>query len=87
MVYFDGPSSHAEYNVSVKQTDQKRDHHIMPNQPELLTPVEAAEVLREPADDFPHEVRNRITLCRCGASSNKPFCDASHISIKYIDDN
>lgn len=25
-----------------------------------------------------YEVRNRVTLCRCGHSSNQPYCDASH---------
>jgi CDGSH-type Zn-finger protein len=33
----------------------------------------------------PHELRNRVTLCRCGASSNKPFCDGSHASLKWKD--
>jgi len=32
------------------------------------------------ADGFAYEIRNRMTLCRCGASSNKPFCDGSHVS-------
>ena len=35
------------------------------------------------ADGFEYEVRNRVTLCRCGASSNKPFCDGSHASVKF----
>ena len=26
-----------------------------------------------------YETRKRITLCRCGKSSNKPFCDGSHL--------
>jgi CDGSH-type Zn-finger protein len=37
------------------------------------------------ADGFAYEVRNRVTLCRCGASNNKPFCDGSHASIKFQD--
>lgn len=30
------------------------------------------------ADGYTYEVRNRVTLCRCGRSSNKPFCDGRH---------
>lgn len=30
------------------------------------------------ADGIIYEVRNRVTLCRCGKSTNKPFCDSSH---------
>ncbi|HYM36099.1 MAG TPA: CDGSH iron-sulfur domain-containing protein [Steroidobacteraceae bacterium] len=37
------------------------------------------------ADGFEYEVRNRVTLCRCGASQNKPFCDGTHASIKFND--
>jgi len=35
------------------------------------------------ADGTTYEVRNRVTLCRCGASQNKPFCDGSHVSIRF----
>jgi CDGSH-type Zn-finger protein len=35
------------------------------------------------ADGFDYEVRNRMTLCRCGASKNKPFCDGAHVSIGF----
>lgn len=34
----------------------------------------------ESADGITYEIRNRVTLCRCGKSSNKPFCDSSHSS-------
>lgn len=27
--------------------------------------------------------RSQIALCRCGASSNKPFCDGSHRSVEF----
>jgi CDGSH-type Zn-finger protein len=38
------------------------------------------------ADGFEYEVRNRVTLCRCGQSQNKPFCDGTHAAIKFRDD-
>jgi CDGSH-type Zn-finger protein len=39
----------------------------------------------ESFDGKKYETRNRVTLCRCGASGNKPFCDGSHASIKFQD--
>lgn len=33
-----------------------------------------------------YEVRNRVVLCRCGASHNKPYCDGSHASIEWHDE-
>lgn len=37
------------------------------------------------ADGSAYETRNRVTLCRCGASGNKPFCDGSHAAIGFRD--
>lgn len=31
------------------------------------------------------ERRARVTLCRCGASSNKPLCDGSHATVGFRD--
>lgn len=35
------------------------------------------------ADGSTYEVRNRVTLCRCGGSKNMPFCDATHVEIGF----
>jgi len=32
----------------------------------------------ERSDGQPHEPRNRVTLCCCGWSANKPLCDGTH---------
>jgi CDGSH-type Zn-finger protein len=37
----------------------------------------------ESEDGQSYEVRNRVTLCRCGHSSNKPFCDGTHGRIRF----
>ncbi|HJX36218.1 MAG TPA: CDGSH iron-sulfur domain-containing protein [Dehalococcoidales bacterium] len=33
----------------------------------------------EAEDGTTYETRNRVTLCRCGKSLNKPFCDSRHL--------
>ena len=32
-----------------------------------------------------YEQRNRVTLCRCGASANKPYCDGTHVTVHFQD--
>ncbi|MCI4357460.1 MAG: CDGSH iron-sulfur domain-containing protein [Thermoplasmata archaeon] len=39
----------------------------------------------ESSNGVPYEVRNRLTLCRCGVSTNMPFCNGSHASIRFQD--
>lgn len=36
-------------------------------------------------DGFTYEIRNRVMLCRCGQSSNKPYCDGTHASFRWKD--
>lgn len=46
-------------------------------------------IVEGPVDLFDAEGNNisvdklRIALCRCGASSNKPFCDGTHSQIGF----
>jgi hypothetical protein len=39
----------------------------------------------ESGDGKKYEVRNRVALCRCGNSGNKPFCDGTHRKIGFKD--
>lgn len=34
----------------------------------------------ESAAGITYEIRNRVTLCGCGRSANKPFCDGEHLN-------
>jgi CDGSH-type Zn-finger protein len=36
--------------------------------------------------DEPLSTIRGVALCRCGASSNKPFCDGMHRSVNFKDD-
>ena len=35
------------------------------------------------ADGNEFDTRETIALCRCGQSSNKPFCDGTHKSVGF----
>lgn len=37
----------------------------------------------ESSDGRTYEIRNRVTLCRCGHSNNKPFCDGTHKEVSF----
>jgi CDGSH-type Zn-finger protein len=39
----------------------------------------------ESADGYQYEVRNRVTLCRCGRSTYKPFCNGAHVKSHFND--
>lgn len=51
----------------------------LPNGPLFVT----GRVPVERFDGVPLESRNRMTLCRCGASQNKPLCDGSHVAAGF----
>jgi 3-phenylpropionate/trans-cinnamate dioxygenase ferredoxin subunit len=45
--------------------------------------VEGTVELYDPEGNRIAVDKPRIALCRCGASSNKPFCDGTHSSIGF----
>lgn len=42
-------------------------------------------IVVESAEGREYPLRNRVTLCRCGHSKNKPFCDGSHLGVHFHD--
>ncbi len=56
---------------------------VSPNGPYVVTggPEVIETVLGDGASS------DRLTLCRCGGSKNKPFCDGTHWHIGFNDDN
>jgi CDGSH-type Zn-finger protein/ferredoxin len=52
---------------------------VMPDGPLLVT----GGVTVTRADGAGMETRNRVTLCRCGQSENKPLCDGTHKKVGF----
>lgn len=55
---------------------------VSPNGPYVVTG--GASLVDATGTDRP--ATDHYTLCRCGASKNKPFCDGAHWEIKFTDD-
>ncbi|MHB8253911.1 MAG: CDGSH iron-sulfur domain-containing protein [Acidiferrobacter sp.] len=53
---------------------------VMANGPYL---VEGIEIVDGQGLPFPAKAGKPIALCRCGASSHKPFCDGTHVKIGF----
>ena len=79
------PSGALSFSVDDLESAEQEDEptiYISPNGPYVVsggvdlldtTPPEGASM-------------KQFTLCRCGGSKNKPFCDGSHWAIEFIDD-
>ena len=67
------------------------DHDLDADLPEAIGVVDGGPlfvtggVTVRGADGVEYERRTRVALCRCGASSRKPFCDGSHSSSGFRD--
>lgn len=79
------PSGALTYRLAddqpVIEPDLRREIGVVDDGPLFLTG--GVRVVR--SDDARSEVRNRVTLCRCGASKNKPLCDGSHREVGFRD--
>jgi CDGSH-type Zn-finger protein len=72
--------------VQDMQTGQEIEHELPPSIGVVEDPVldcsgplwVRGAIVIESHDGRRYEKRNRVTLCRCGDSDNKPFCDGKH---------
>lgn len=62
---------------------------IEPSLPQQISPIPngplwvTGGITITRADGKTFETRNRVVLCRCGASSTKPLCDGTHLEIGF----
>lgn len=80
------PSGSYTYSIERGGPDMEPD---LPRQVAVTTEITAEGPIAGPlwvtgnipierSDGQPFETRNRVTLCNCGSSKNKPLCDGTH---------
>ena len=80
------PSGALSYSVDSDgedvELDLSKQINVTPDGPLWVT----GGIVIERSDGQPVETRNRVTLCRCGASKIKPLCDGSHKDVGFSDE-
>ena len=77
------PSGALRYEIDGTEIEPNlpREIAIIPDGPIWVT----GGIDIERSDGAAMEVRNRVTLCRCGESANKPLCDGTHAKVGFTD--
>lgn len=66
-------------NMDTQNSDQVIKVSCAKNGPLLVK----GEIYLEDAEGNRIETSQNVALCRCGASTNKPFCDGSHKKVEF----
>jgi CDGSH-type Zn-finger protein len=88
------PSGSYAYSIEEGEADVEPD---LPRQVAVTTEITSDGPIAGPlwvtgclpidrADGQPLETRNRVTLCRCGLSKEKPLCDGTHREMGITED-
>ena len=78
------PSGALSYTAKDDHVEENTESAVMvaPNGPYVVSgAVDLLETKRGEGAS-----KTQVTLCRCGASKNKPFCDGSHWTINFKDE-
>lgn len=76
------PSGALQYSVEGEQPESQESGvtvSVVENGPFRVT----GNILLEDASGNKIQTKDRFSLCRCGASENKPFCDGTHKRIGF----
>lgn len=70
---------------SLIEPDYKKEiQALVDTERDVLGPLWVKGGIPVKTDEVDYEVRNRVTLCRCGRSYNKPFCDGMHLTCQKL---